>query len=80
MLVIKDLEVSVDLDRAAMREIVGAGVRPVWPRSGRVYLADGFAGNSGAFAAARRWSSFVRPLKVEPLRPEMMRKRQDSRR
>jgi hypothetical protein len=78
MLVIKDLEISVELDRAAMREIVGLGVRPVWPRSGRVYLMDGVPGNSGAFAAARRWSSFVRPLKIEPLRPEMMRKRRSA--
>jgi hypothetical protein len=78
MLVIQDLEVSVELDRAAMREIVGLGVRPVWPRNERVYLIDEIAGNSGAFAAARRWSSFVRPLKIEPLRPGMVRKRRDT--
>jgi len=83
MIVIQDLEVSVELDRAAMREIVGLGVRPMWPTwtSGdRGLLSDGIAANSGAFAAARRWSSFVRPLKIEPLRPAMVRKRQETRR
>ncbi len=78
MLVIKDLEVSEELDREAMREIVGLGTRPMWPKGGRTQLVDGMVSNSGWLAAGRRWSAFLRPMKIEPLRPHLTAKRPNN--
>jgi hypothetical protein len=67
-LVIADLEDSVELDREAMRVIVGLGTRPLWPRQSTAFFLMHQSQNAtGLRAAAGRWSAFLRPLPIESL-------------
>jgi hypothetical protein len=67
-LVIADLEDSIELDREAMRVIVGLGTRPLWPRqSTAFFLMHPSRNATGLSAAAGRWSAFLRPLPIESL-------------
>ena len=71
-LIIKDLEVSEELDREAMRAIVGLGLRRRWlSQSHPFYLIDAASHDS----AALRWSAFLRPLQVQSPRPQLAKKR-----
>ena len=74
-LVIADLEHSVELDRAAMRVILGLGSRPSWPKHPTAFfLLHTSKSATGLRAAAGRWSAFLRPLPVEPLQLQSARK------
>lgn len=67
-LVIADLEDSIELDREAMRVIVGLGTRPAWPREPTAFFLMHQSRNAtGLRAAAGRWSAFLRPLSIETL-------------
>jgi hypothetical protein len=67
-LLIEDLKESVELDREAMRNIVGAGKRVGWPREPAPLLLVAVSPTGpGQRAAAMRWSAFLRPTAVEPL-------------
>lgn len=67
-LVIADLEDSVELDREAMRVIVGLGTRPLWPRQSTAFFLMNQSQNAtGLRAAAGRWSAHLRPLSIETL-------------
>jgi hypothetical protein len=67
-LVIADLEDSIELDREAMRVIVGLGTRPLWPRQSTAFFLMNQSQNAtGLRAAAGRWSAFLRPLPIEML-------------
>ena len=67
-LLIEDLEDSVELDREAMRTIVGAGKRGAWGREQPPLLLVAVSPTGpGQRAAAMRWSTFLRPTAVEAL-------------
>jgi hypothetical protein len=67
-LVIVDLEHSIELDREAMRVIVGLGTRPLWRKdSTAFFLMQASRHASGLRGAAGRWSDYLRPLPVETL-------------
>jgi hypothetical protein len=67
-LLIEDLKESVDLDREAMRTIVGAGKRVGWLREPTpLLLVAVMPSGPGLRAASLRWSAFLRPTAVEPL-------------
>jgi hypothetical protein len=79
-LVIVDLEHSIELDREAMRAIVGLGTRSSWRREPTAFFllqaSKSVAGSStanvtGPRAAAGRWSAFLRPLAIEPSQAHM---------
>ncbi|MFC4312741.1 hypothetical protein ACFPN2_26890 [Steroidobacter flavus] len=77
-LVIADLEDSIELDREAMRAIVGLGARPMWPRqSTAFFLMNQSKSATGLRAAAGRWSAHLRPLPIESLQRRM---KQDDKR
>lgn len=83
-LTIADLEDSIELDREAMRVIMGLGTRPAWPRHSVAFFLLHTSKNAaesatGLRAAATRWSAFLRPLPIEPLQPERIRKAQRGR-
>jgi len=64
-LVIADLEHSIELDREAMRVIMGLGTRPSWPSQSVAFFllhtSKNVGGNAtGLRAAASRWSDFLR--------------------
>lgn len=74
-LVLADLEHSVELDREAMRAIIGLGTRKFWPgHSTAFFLLHTSKNATGPRAAASRWSAFLRPLPIEPLHPTPARK------
>jgi hypothetical protein len=67
-LLIEDLKDSVELDRAAMRTIVGAGNRMAWSRQQTPLLLVAVSpSGTGQRAATMRWSAFLRSTTVEPL-------------
>ena len=67
-LLIEDLKESVELDREAMRTIVGAGKRVGWSREQTpLLLVAASPSGPGLRAAAMRWSTFLRPTAVEAL-------------
>jgi hypothetical protein len=67
-LLIEDLKESVELDREAMRAIVGAGKRAAWPRDQYPLLLVAVTPTgSGQHAAALRWSAFLRSTAAEAL-------------
>lgn len=69
-LIIADLEDSIELDREAMRAIIGLGTRRLWPgHSTAFFLLHTSKGATGLRAAASRWSEFLRPIPIEPLQP-----------
>jgi hypothetical protein len=71
-LIIADLEHSIELDREAMRVIIGLGTRKLWPsQSTAFFLLHTKQSATGARAAANRWSAYLRPLPSEPLQPHM---------
>lgn len=73
-LVIADLEHSIELDREAMRVIVGLGTRPLWPRqSTAFFLMHQSKSATGLRAAAGRWSAHLRPLPIETLQRQAAR-------
>ena len=64
-LVIADLEHSIELDREAMRAILGLGTRPSWPGHSVAFFLLHTSKNAGGSAtglraAASRWSAFLR--------------------
>jgi len=74
-LIIADLEDSIELDREAMRVIVGLGTRPSWRRESTAFFLMHQSQNAtGLRAAADRWSAFLRPLPIE-----MLQRRDDHR-
>jgi hypothetical protein len=76
-LVIADLEESIELDRAAMRVIVGLGTRPLWPRQSTAFFLMNQSQNAtGLRAAAGRWSAHLRPLPIETLQRRSTRDEQ----
>lgn len=68
-LIIEDLEDSIELDREAMRVIIGLGTRRLWPGQSTAFFLLHTSKGTGLRAAASRWSAFLRPLPIEPLRP-----------
>jgi hypothetical protein len=71
-LVIADLEHSIELDRQAMRAIVGLGTRSSWRREPTAFfLLQTSKSVTGPRAAAGRWSAFLRPLALEPSQAHM---------
>ncbi|WP_129774678.1 hypothetical protein [Peristeroidobacter soli] len=73
-LVIADLEDSIELDREAMRAIVGLGTRPLWPRqSTAFFLMNQAKSATGLRAATGRWSAHLRPLPIESLQRRINR-------
>jgi hypothetical protein len=67
-LLIEDLKESVELDREAMRAIVGAGKRAAWSREQLpLLLVAASPTGPGQRAAAARWSTFLRQTAVEAL-------------
>lgn len=80
-LVIVDLEYSLELDREAMRVIVGLGTRPLWRKDTTAFFLMHQSRNAtGLRAAAGRWSAFLRPLPVETLQPALTDQRWKSQR
>lgn len=74
-LVIADLEDSIELDREAMRVIVGLGTRPLWRKDSTAFFLMHQSQNAtGLRAAADRWSAFLRPLPID-----MLQRRDDHR-
>jgi hypothetical protein len=74
-LIIADLEYSTELDREAMRAIVGLGTRKFWPKqSTAFFLLNTAKSATGQRAAAGRWSSFLRPLPIQPMQLQSPRK------
>jgi hypothetical protein len=74
-LIIVDLEDSIELDREAMRAIIGLGTRRLWPvHSTAFFLLHPPKSATGLRAAASRWSAFLRPLPIEPLQPQPARR------
>lgn len=74
-LIIADLEHSIELDREAMRVIVGLGTRRSWPsHSTAFFLLHPSKSATGLRAAASRWSAFLRPLVIQPLQLQADRK------
>jgi hypothetical protein len=70
-LIIADLEDSIELDREAMRAIIGLGTRRSWPgHSTAFFLLHTSKRATGLRGAASRWSAFLRPLPIEPLQPQ----------
>lgn len=73
-LIIADLEQSIELDREAMRVIIGLGTRKRWSRqSTAFFLLHTKQSASGMRAASNRWSAHLRaePLPIEPSQPHM---------
>lgn len=71
-LIIADLEQSIELDREAMRVIIGLGTRRLWPRqSTAFFLLHTKQSATGMRAASDRWSAYLRPLPNQPLQPHM---------
>jgi hypothetical protein len=67
-LLIEDLKESVELDREAMRTIVGAGKRVAWSREQLpLLLVAASPAGPGQRAAATRWSTFLRQTAAEAL-------------
>jgi hypothetical protein len=67
-LLIEDLKDSVELDREAMRTIVGAGKGPGWSRAPAPLLLVAVSPNGpGLRAAGMRWAAFLRPTAVQAL-------------
>ena len=67
-LLIEDLKESVELDREAMRTIVGAGKRAIWSREPTPLLLVAVSpGGPGLRAAGMRWAAFLRPRAVQAL-------------
>jgi hypothetical protein len=66
-LLIEDLKESVELDREAMRTIVGAGKRVTWSAQPTLLLVAASPTGPGLRAAGMRWSAFLRPMAVQPL-------------
>lgn len=80
-LVIADLEYSIELDREAMRVIVGLGTRPLWRKDSTAFFLMHQSRNAtGLRAAAGRWSEFLRPLPLETLQPARIDRRWKSHR
>lgn len=80
-LIIADLEYSIELDREAMRVIVGLGTRPLWRKDSTAFFLMHQARNAtGLRAAAGRWSEFLRPLPLETLQPTLNERRWKSQR
>ena len=60
-LIIADLEDSIELDREAMRVILGLGTRKFWPsHSTAFFLLHTAKSATGLRAAGNRWSAFLR--------------------
>ncbi|MBM0106846.1 hypothetical protein JM946_19095 [Steroidobacter sp. S1-65] len=71
-LIIADLEQSIELDREAMRAIIGLGARKLWPKQTTAFfLLHTRHSATGMRAASNRWSAHLRPLPIEPLQPNM---------
>ena len=67
-LLIEDLKDSVELDREAMRTIVGGGKRAGWSRdSTPLLLVAASPSGPGLRAAGMRWAAFLRPTAVQAL-------------
>ena len=80
-LVIADLEDSLELDREAMRVIVGLGTRPLWRKDTTAFFLMHQSRNAtGMRAAAGRWSAFLRPKFVETSPPALTDQRWQSQR
>lgn len=78
-LIIADLEHSIELDREAMRAIVGLGTRRSWKKqSTAFFLLHTSKSATGLRAAADRWSAFLRPMPLQQLPLQSVRKSQRS--
>ena len=73
-LIIADLEHSIELDREAMRVVLGLGTRPSWPKHPTAFFLLHTKSSTGLRAAARRWSDFLRPLPIAPLQLQPAKK------
>jgi hypothetical protein len=80
-LVIEDLEYSIELDREAMRVIVGLGTRPLWRKDSTAFFLMHQSRNAtGLRAAAGRWSEYLRPLPLQTSQPALDVRRWKSQR
>jgi hypothetical protein len=67
-LLIEDLKDSAELDREAMRAIVGAGKRAGWSREPTPLLLVAVSPRGpGLRAAGMRWAAFLRPTAAQAL-------------